>query len=338
MVKLLIEMTKKARITGLGSYLPQKILSNHDLEKMVDTNDEWIVTRTGISERRIAADEQASSDLAIEAAKKALQAAKIEPESVDLILVATMTPDHLCPSTAAIVQSKLGAVNATAFDISAACSGYLFALSTAKAFVESGRYQTVLLVGAEKMSSFLDFTDRTSCILFGDGATAAVIQSEGEGLLIGDVHLGSDGSLEELIKIPAGGARAPASNKTVEAREHFVQVKGRETYKHAVRRMCQVSRHCLEEANLSLSDISYLVAHQANARIIDAVADEMGIPEEKVYKTIHKYGNTSAASVGITLDELLQEKNPEEPLLLVAFGGGLTWGGALLHPIHQEET
>lgn len=321
-----------ARIIALGSYLPKRILSNNDLEKMVETSDEWIVTRTGMRERRIAAEGEFPSDMGAAAAQKALAACKIAASEIDLIIVATMTPDYISPSTANLIQAKLQANNASAMDIQAACSGFLYALSIAKAYVESGIYRHILVIAAEKMSSFIDYEDRTTCILFGDGAAAAVVASEGEGLIINTICLGSDGQLANLAIIPAGGSRHPASLDTVNQRQHFFKMTGNEVFKHAVRRMSMAARECLSKAGLEESNVSWLVPHQANLRIIDAIAKQFNFPENRVYKTLHKYGNTSASSQAIALDELLKEEKLEkgEHILLTAFGGGLTWGASLL--------
>jgi 3-oxoacyl-[acyl-carrier-protein] synthase-3 len=238
----------KARIVAMGSYLPEKVLSNEDLEKMVDTSDEWIRSRTGMVERRIAASHEAASDMGIMAARQALERAGLTPSDIDLVLVATMTPDHLTPSTAAIVQAKLGAAQAAAFDIQAACSGFLYGLSTAKAFIESGMYRRILLIASEKMSSFIDYQDRNTCVLFGDGAAAAVITAEGEGFYIDSVILGADGQQAELITIPGGGSRLPAGPSTYEERHHYVKMMGKEVFKHAVRRMSSAATGCLERS------------------------------------------------------------------------------------------
>lgn len=320
----------RAHIIGMGSYLPEKILSNADLEKMVETSDEWIVSRTGIKERRIASSDQSTSDLGVNAAKKAIENAGIDPDTIEMVIVATTTPDYITPSTAAIIQSKLGLKSAAAVDALAACTGYLYALSLAKAYVESKMYATVLIVAAEKMSSFVDYTDRNTCVLFGDGASAAVISSKQQGFSIDAVCLGADGALSDIIIIPAGGARHPATAQTVSEGEHSFKMEGKEVFKHAVRRMCAAAADCLEKANLKESDISWIIPHQANIRIIDAVAK--AFDQSKVYKTVHKYGNTSASSVGIALQELTEEHpvKTHERLLLVAFGAGLTWGSAII--------
>ncbi|MEX0962354.1 MAG: beta-ketoacyl-ACP synthase III [Simkaniaceae bacterium] len=325
-------MKRSARIIGTGSYLPSKVLTNQDLEKMVETSDEWITTRTGIKERRIAAPNEFTSDMAKEAALRALKNAGVGAESLDLIIVGTITPDFVFPSTACLLQASLNAENAAAIDIQAACSGMIYALSIAKAYIESGIYRNILVIASEKLSSIVDYEDRTTCVLFGDGAAACLVSSEGKGLLIREVSLGADGSQEDLLKLPAGGSHQPATIESVGKKQHFIKMSGSQTFKHAVRRMEAAAKACLESQNLTEADLKWLIAHQANDRIIDAMAKRFLIPMERVYKTIHKYGNTSASSVGIVLDEL-KSKNVIEPsdfLLLVAFGGGLTWGAALL--------
>lgn len=330
-------MTRQAtaRIIGLGAYLPERVLSNQDLEQMVDTSDEWIVSRTGMHERRVAADDEFASDMGAKAAQQALQNCGLAPQALDMIIVASMSPDYLSPSTANLVQAKLQAENAASMDVQAACSGFLYALSIAKAFVEAKTYRYVLVVASEKMSAFVDYQDRTTCVLFGDGAGAAVVAAEGEGLKIETVCLGSDGQLADRIMIPAGGARHPASVKTVEERQHFFKMSGNEVFKHAVRRMGMAARECLAKMDLQEADISWFVPHQANKRIIDALAKNFNIPEEKVYQTVHKYGNTSASSIVIALCELVQEHQFKkgEHFLLTAFGGGLTWGASILTKI-----
>ncbi len=327
-------MALQARIIGTGSYVPKRVLSNSDLEKMVDTSDEWIFTRTGMKERRLAADDEATSDLGYHAARLALEDAGVLPDQIDLILVATLTPDHAFPSSACILQHRLGAVKAAAFDMQAACSGYIYGLSMAKAFVESGLYKNVLLIGAEKLSSIVDYKDRNTCILFGDGAAACVVSSSvgKKSLLIRDVDLGSDGELCNLLILPGGGSRLPASSDTVQSGMHYLKMEGKEVFKHAVRRMEAACKSCIDRAGLKESQISWLVPHQANIRIIEAIAKRFELPMEKVFLTIHKYGNTSSSSLGIALDELLKEKKPTqgENLLLTAFGSGLTWGACIL--------
>ncbi len=322
---------KKAKIIGTGTYLPEKILTNADLEKMVDTSDEWIVSRTGMKERRIAADHEYTSDLGFNAAKKAIEKAKIAPQDIDLILVATLTPDYTFPSTACLIQAKLG-IDAAALDIQAACTGYLFALSIAKAYVESGLYNNILIVAAEKLSAITNYSDRETCVLFGDGAAACVVSSQGKGLIIQNTVLGSDGMQANILQMPAGGCRKPASKETVEEGLHFIKMEGREVFKHAVRRMEAACKECIEKAGLQEEHISWLIPHQANIRIIDAIAKRFKIDREKGYITVEKYGNKSASSVGIARHELLQEKTlaPGENILLTAFGAGLTWGSTVL--------
>lgn len=326
----------QARIKGLGSYLPKRVLTNQDLEQIVDTSDEWIVSRTGIKERRIAAEDEASSDMGFYAAQRALEACQMEPSKIDLILVATMTPDYLTPSTAAIIQSKLGATHAAACDIQAACTGFIYGLSIAKAYVESGIYNNILLIATEKMTSFVDYSDRNTCVLFGDGASSAIIGKEGSGLLINTVCLGADGHLSQLLSVPAGGSRYPTNQETLDSRKHYLNMAGKEVFKHAVRRMTLAGQECMDKAGIRNDQIAWIIPHQANLRIIDAVAKSFSMPENKVFKTVHKYGNTSASSVSIALDELLQEHaiNEGEHLLLVAFGAGLTWGAAILCSQH----
>lgn len=322
----------KARIIGLGSYLPKKVLTNQDLEKIIETSDEWIVSRTGMRERRIAAENEFPSDMGTQAAIQALEAAHLKADEIDLIIVATMSPDYISPSTASLIQANLKANKAAAFDVQAACTGFLYALSVAKAFVESGSYYHILVIASEKMSAFIDYKDRTTCVLFGDGAAAAVISTQGEGLSIDTLCLGSDGQLADLVKIPAGGSRSPATSETIEKRLHYFQMSGNEVFKHAVRRMSAAARECLAKAGLQEQDVSWLVPHQANKRIIDAIAKNFNIAEERVYQTLHKYGNTSASSIAIALHELMKEQEFKkgEHLLLTAFGGGLTWGAAIL--------
>lgn len=320
----------RARIVGIGSYLPANILSNADLEKLVDTTDEWIHSRCGIRERRIAGAEEFPSTMGAEAAREALARASMTAEEIDLVLVATMTADYVSSSTAALVQHAIGATRAAAFDIQAACSGYLYALTVAKAFVESGMYENVLVVTAEKMSSLVDYTDRSTCILFGDGASAAVVSNKGKGLALGSFHLGANGGLVDLFMVSAGGSRAPATPAT--AGQHYIKMQGKELFRHAVQLMTMAAVECLQAASLTEADVSWLVPHQANERIIDAMGKRFNVSPSKVFKNLEKYGNTSASSVGIALDELLQREKLEvgENILLFAFGAGITWGAFLL--------
>jgi 3-oxoacyl-[acyl-carrier-protein] synthase III len=323
---------KKAYIVGIGSYLPTKVLSNSELESMVDTTDEWIVTRTGIKERRVAAPDEYPSDMGAAAAQKALEDAGLGPQDIGMILVCTMSPDYISPSTAALIQHKLGASQAAAMDIQAACSGYLYALSIAKAYVESGMYKHVLLIASEKMSAFIDYQDRNTCVLFGDGASACLVSSEKKGLAIEAICLGTDGDLADLVIIPGGGARHPTSEETLAKRMQYFQMAGKEVFKYAVKKMGAAAAECLTQAGLTLDQISWVVPHQANLRIMDAMAKNFDMPQDRIYKTIHKYGNTSASCIPIALDELMQENSLQanERILLVAAGGGMTWGAAIV--------
>ena len=325
-------MIQKAHIISTGSYLPEKVLSNSDLEKMVDTSDEWIFSRTGMKERRLAAADEPTSEMGFQAAKKAIEKAGIDVEEIELILFATLTPDYPFPSTACLIQARLGAFNAAAVDLQAACTGYIYALSQAKAYIESGMYRSILIVASEKLSSIVNYQDRATCVLFGDGAAACIVAAEGKGLFISDICLGADGRLAELLIIPAGGSKKPASIETVQANQHYLQMEGKELFKHAVRRMEMAASRCLERASLKKEQIKWLIPHQANMRIIEAIAKRFDMPMERVFLTLHKYGNTSASSIGIALDELLKEKCLEEGdnILLVAFGAGLTWGSIIL--------
>ncbi len=321
-----------AMIIGLGSYLPNKVMTNRDFAAIVDTSDEWIVSRTGIRERRIASESEFPSIMGAEAARKAMQAAGIQVEEIEALVVATMSPDQLCPSTAALIQKEIGASSAAIFDIQAACSGYLYGLSVAKAYVESGIFKNILFVATEKMSSLVDYSDRASCILFGDGATAAVVAKGNKGLAIRSISLGGDGCLGELLEIPAGGAKKPPTHETVNKKQHFLSMQGNEIFRHAVRRMASAVEQCLDKEGKQKEEIDWLVPHQANMRIIDALVERLSMDPEKVIKTLHKYGNTAASSIGIALDELMEAGRVKEgnDILLVAFGGGLTWGATLL--------
>ncbi len=334
----------KAKIIGTGSYLPKKILKNADLEKMVDTSDEWIVARTGIKQRRLAAKGENTSDMAVKAAEKALQAAGLKSSEIDLILVATLTSDFIFPSTACLVQKKLEAKNAAAIDIQAACSGFIYGLAFAQGLVENKNFKNVLLIASEKLSSIINYEDRSTCVLFGDGASAAVISSQkpvdlkssakGGYYEIQKVILGADGALADLLKLPAGGSANPASLKTVENKEHYIKMSGNVTFKHAVRRMETASKQCLKALNMTEDQVDWLIPHQANLRIIEAIAKRFKhLPKEHVYKDgIRKYGNTSACTVGIALDEIerSQEVEKHDSLLFTVFGAGLTWGAALI--------
>lgn len=324
----------QAKIIGTGSYLPDKVLTNQDLEKMVETSDEWIVSRTGMKERRIAREDEFTSHMGTEAAKLAIADAGLCPMDIEFILVATLTPDYTFPSTACLIQHALGAKNASGVDVQAACAGFLYLLSMAKAFIESGTYKNVLIVASEKLSAITNYKDRTTCILFGDGASACVVSSEGKkGLVIENVKLGADGEQADLIIMPAGGSRRPATTETVANGQHYIKMAGNEVFKHAVRRMEAACKECLDAVGVTEKEISWLIPHQANLRIIDAIAKRFEhLPQERIFKTVQKYGNTSASSVGIALDELLKSAplKEGEQLLLTAFGAGLTWGAGLL--------
>ena len=319
----------KAAITSVGGYVPETKLSNFDLEKMVDTNDEWIRTRTGISERRILREPgKASSDMAVKAIEEILRKKNLDPLEIDCIICATVTPDMIFPATANIIGDKLGAKNAFGFDLGAACSGFLFALNTGAAFVETGKYKKVIVVGVDKMSSIIDYTDRATCIIFGDGAGAVLLEPSTEGNGVMDAILKSDGSGREYLHIKAGGSLKPASVESVMAREHYAFQDGQPVFKFAVKGMADVSAELLEKNNLTGDDIAWLVPHQANLRIIDATANRAGIPKEKVMINIHKFGNTTAATIPLCLWEWESQLKKGDNLILAAFGGGFTWGAA----------
>ncbi len=323
---------KRSKILGTGRYLPEKVLTNFDLEKIVVTSNEWIVSRTGIETRHIVGEDQATSDMATEAAKKALEKAGISADEIDMIIVATITPDMAFPSTACLVQANLGATKAAAFDLEAACTGFVYGLSIADAYIRAGIYKHILVIGAEAMSRILDWTDRNTCVLFGDGAGAAVIgTSEGEEGILSTI-LGADGDGGKFLLQPAGGSRRPASAETVANREHTVNMSGTDVFKFAVRIMGNASLEAIEKAGLQLEDINILVPHQANMRIIGAAAKRLALPMDKVKINLNKYGNISAASIPIALDEALEEGmiNPGDNIVLTGFGGGLTWGSAVI--------
>ncbi len=323
--------TKKAGILGLGKYLPEKRLTNKDLERIVDTTDEWIFTRTGIKERRIARDDEATSDMATEAARKALSAAGLEAKDIDLIIVATITPDMFFPATACLVQEKIGARQVPAFDISVACSGFIYGLSIANQFISSGTYKHALVIAAEKLSSITDWTDRSTCVLFGDGAGAAVLGPVEKGGIL-SMHLGADGKQGDLIKLPAGGSRIPASRKSVEDKLHFIKMNGAELFKHAVRIMADAALEATRPLGLKADDLNLVIPHQANIRILNAAAKRMGLSQDKIYLNIEKYGNMSAASSAVALVEAVEEGRIKkgDKILLDAFGGGLTWGAIVI--------
>ena len=322
---------KKVGIIGVGEYLPKKILTNADLEKMVDTSDEWITTRTGIKERRIASSHEAASDLAINAAKEALKDARLKPQGLDLIIIATITPDMQFPSTACLVQANLGAKNAVCFDISAACAGFVYAIIVAQQFIARGTYKNALVVGTEVLSSITDWDDRSTCVLFGDGAGAAVLSEVKSGGIL-STYLGSDGSMANLLMMPAGGSRNPATHKTIDKRLHYIKMEGNEIFKSAVKIMVDTAQIVLKQAGLKCSDVDLVIPHQANVRIIMAMAKRLGLPSDRVFLNIEKYGNMSSASTATALCEAVKVGRIKKGdiILLDAFGAGLVWGACLI--------
>ena len=320
-----------AAITGINGYVPDYILTNKELEKIVDTNDEWITTRTGIKERRILKGEgKGTSVLGVEAVNGLLKKTKIDAKEVDLIICATATPDMIFPSTACIIADKIGASNAFAYDLMAACSGFLYALSTASKFIETGTYKKVIVVGADKMSSIINYEDRATCIIFGDGAGAIMLEANQKGLGVQDAILKSDGSGSEFLHMKAGGSAKPATYETVDAKEHSVWQDGQTVFKAAVTSMADVSEEIMKKNNLSANDVSWLVPHQANQRIIDATARRMGVGNEKVMVNIEKYGNTTNGTIPLCLWEWEKKLKIGDNLILAAFGGGFTWGSVYL--------
>jgi len=320
-----------AKISGVGKYLPEYILTNKELETMVDTNDEWIKTRTGISERRILKDKDlGTSFMAEKAAIAALEDANVDAREIDVIIVATVTPDYLFPATACLVQKRIGANNAYAYDLSAACSGFLYALTTGGNLIESGRAKKILVIGADKMSSILDYTDRTTCILFGDGGAAVVLEATEEKVGIIDYILHTEGDEELILYQPAGGSINPSSVETVNQRLHYLRQDGRTVFKQAIKGMADVSSEIMQKNELKPEDISWFVPHQANLRIIDAAASRMGVEREKVMINIDKYGNTTSATIPLCLADWNDKLERGDNLIISAFGGGLTWGSIYL--------
>ncbi len=319
-------------ITGVGSYVPEKILTNADLEKLVDTSDEWITTRTGIKERHMAAKDEFTSDMAARAAQRAMKMAGVTAGGIDLIIVATITPDMPFPATACFVQQKIGAKRAAAFDLEAACSGFIYGLEIGQQFIMSRTYDTVLVIGAEKLSAITDWKDRNTCVLFGDGAGAAVLQNRenSHGLLT--AVMGADGGKANLLFMPAGGSRCPASRDSVDARMHFLRMEGKETFKNAVQAMCSAAQEVLRRCELDITRIKCVIPHQANRRIIDAVGGRLGATPEQMFINVNRYGNTSAASVAIALDEAVATGRIQrgDLILLIVFGAGLTGGAAVI--------
>lgn len=319
-----------ASITAVGSFLPEKILNNKDLETIVDTNDEWITTRTGIKERRILDKGIGTSHMAIKAANAIIDKKKLDPLEIDLVIVATITPDMQATATAAYVASEIGASNAFGFDISAACSGFLYGMSTASAFIESGRYKKIILIGADKMSSIVDYSDRNTCIIFGDGAGAVLLEPDSEGYGVQDEYLRSNGSNRDLLRIEAGGSQTPTTKQTVEDKKHFIYQDGKNVFKHAVSNMSDASEQIMKRNNLTHLDVNYLVAHQANKRIIDATSNRMGIKDKKVLMNIHRYGNTTAATIPLLLFDFESKFKKGDNIIFASFGAGFTWGAMYL--------
>ncbi|MDH7499652.1 MAG: beta-ketoacyl-ACP synthase III [candidate division NC10 bacterium] len=322
----------QTRIVATGSYVPEKVLTNFDLERMVDTSDEWIRSRTGIAERHVSSESEATSDLATAAGQEALKRAGVKPEEIDLILVATITPDMFFPSTACFVQDKMGAKNAVAFDILAACSGFIYGLSVANSYIRTGAFKQILLIGAETLTKITDWKDRNTCVLFGDGAGAVVLRGEeGEAGLL-STHLYSDGSLWGLLNLPGGGSRNPTTIESVVQGLHFIKMNGNETFKVAVRSLEQACRDALAHNSLDIAQVDLFIPHQANYRIIQAVASRLELPLQKVYLNVERYGNTSAASIPLALDEAVGKGRikSKDLILLSSFGGGMTWASAVI--------
>jgi 3-oxoacyl-[acyl-carrier-protein] synthase-3 len=319
-------------IIGTGSYVPEKILTNEDLSRMVDTTDEWITTRTGIKERRIAAKDEFTSDMATKAALKAIEQANIMAAEIDLILVATATPDMLFPATACFVQKNIGATNAACLDISAACAGFLFGVEIAQQFITSHTHDTVLVIGADKLTSITNWTDRNTCVLFGDGAGAAILRHRGGAHGVISTHIGSDGQFTDILFMPGGGSRCPITAENVGRNLNTIHMSGKEVYKQAVTAMFSAAQKALQQAGLSIEDIACVIPHQANLRIIEGIADRLGIPLERFYVNLDRYGNTSAAAVAIALDEANRTGRIKagDFVLMVVFGGGLTWASTVI--------
>ena len=322
---------RKVGIIGVGKYLPARVLTNADLAKMLDTSDEWITTRTGIKERRLVAKNEATSDLAIKAAKAALEDARLKPKDLNLIIVATITPDMQFPAVACILQNALSAKDAICFDISAACAGFVYAVTIAQNFIATGAYNNALVVGAEVLSSITDWQDRNTCVLFGDGAGAAVLAPVNSGGILSS-YLGNDGSKMDLLMLPGGGSRQPASHQTIDKRLHYIKMQGNELFKIAVMSMSEAAQRALKEAGLKCSDVDLVIPHQANIRILMAVAKKLGLPKDKIYLNIAKYGNMSSASTATALCEAVKEGRVKKGdiVLLDAFGAGLVWGACVI--------
>lgn len=329
-------LSDKARrtvsIIATGSYAPERIVTNRDLEKIVETSDEWIQSRTGIRERRIAAETESTSDMATKAAIAAMQQGEVKAEEIDLIIVATVTPDMFFPATACFVQRNLGAVRAACFDVSAACSGFIYAMEIAQQFISTHVYNTILIIGADKLSSIVDWSDRNTCVLFGDGAGAAILRNRANSHGVISTHMGSDGEFADILMMPGGGSRTPITAENVGQQLNTIKMQGKETYKQAVTAMSGAADRVLEAAGLKYDDIACVIPHQANIRIIEAIAHRMSLPMEKFYVNLEKYGNTSAAAVAIALDEAQRSGRFKigDYILLVVFGGGLTWASSVI--------
>jgi len=323
---------KRVSIVGNGSCVPDKVLDNAYFEKIVDTSDEWITTRTGIKERRAVEPDVATSDLATKAALRALESAKITPDQLDLIIVGTVTPDHPFPSVGCYVQKNIGAINASAFDISAACSGFMYSLTVGYKLVSTGSYKNALVIGADILTKITDYTDRASCVLFGDGAGAVILQPNNLGHEVVYTYTGADGTGADVMVQPAGGSRNPASHKTVDDRMHYMRLRGREIYKFAVIKMADLVADAAKQCNIKVEDIALVIPHQVNQRILEAAAERLNMPMDKIFVNIHKYGNTAAASAAIAFDEASRSGKLKKGdyAVLVAFGGGLTWGVTVL--------
>lgn len=319
-------------IIGTGSFVPDRVMTNDDLSKVVETSDEWIVSRTGIKERRIAGEGEFTSDLASKAAQAAIDQSGISPTEIDLIIVATITPDKCMPSTACLVQTKIGATNAACFDISAACSGFLYAIEIAQQFITSHTYNTILVIGADKLSSIVDWKDRNTCVLFGDGAGAAILRHRAQGHGVIATRMGSNGNLADLLQVPGGGSACPITADNVDQRLNTIRMEGRETFKHAVTNMVESARKVLDDAGLDTSDLACVIPHQANLRIISAVAERLEVPLDRIMVNLDRFGNTSAAAVAIALDEANRTGRMKvgDYVLLVVFGGGMTWASSVI--------
>lgn len=319
-----------AAITGVQGYVPERVMTNKDLEKIIDTTDEWITTRTGIKERRILEDGKGTSEMGVEAVNKLLKKKNIDPSEIDLLICATVTPDYPFPATANVISDKVGIKNAWSFDINAACSGFIYALSTGAQFIETGKYKKVVIVGADKMSSIIDYEDRTTCVIFGDGCGAVLLEPNEEGLGVLDSVLKSDGEGRKHLIQPAGGSVNPPTHETIDKRMHYVYQEGKAVFKYAVTNMAEVSADIMNRNNLKSEDVDWLVPHQANLRIIDATASRMGLPDDKVMINIQKYGNTTAGTIPLCLWDWEKQLKKGDNLVLSAFGGGFTWGAIYL--------